>query len=83
MEIITAQKAREISNSLNKGIKQWVNDKIVREAELNQDYCNIYDQELQEFGISNIVETSEKIKNYFTNLGYNVKVETDRIYISW
>lgn len=83
MEIITATKAREISDSLNEGLAKWVNEKIIREAKLNQDHCNIFDQELVEFGISNILETSEKIKKYFTNLGYNVNISSDRIVISW
>jgi hypothetical protein len=83
VEIITATKAREISDSLNEGLAKWVNEKIIREAKLNQDHCNIFDQELVEFGISNILETSEKIKKYFTNLGYNVNISSDRIVISW
>lgn len=83
MEIITATKAREISDRLNKGLAKWINEKIIRDAELNQDHCNIFDQELIEFGISNILEISEKTKKYFTNLGYKVNISSDRIVISW
>lgn len=83
MEIITATKAREISDRLNKGLAKCINEKIIREAELNQDHCNIYDRELLEFGTSNILETSEKIKKYFTDLGYKVNISSDRIVISW
>jgi hypothetical protein len=83
VEIITATKAREISDRLNKGLAKWINEKIIRDAELNQDHCNIFDQELIEFGISNILEISEKTKKYFTNLGYKVNISSDRIVISW